>query len=249
MGSAASEPDRGPKGMEGPQHEVTIVKPFAAGRFAVTRDEFEAFLKGSGYEPEAGCYIQINNEWKIDVTKSYRSPGFTQTGSHPVICVSWNDAEAYAKWLSERTGSAYRLLSESEREYVARAGTTTPFWWGRSITPEQANYDGTVMLHSGGGRKGDFRRATVRVKSFPNPWGLYQVHGNVWEWVEDCWSDNYQNTPRDGSPNLSPECARRVLRGGSWNQEPWTLRAAYRGANSQDMRGSYSGFRVARTLN
>ena len=85
MGSAASEPDRGPKGMEGPQHEVTIVKPFAAGRFAVTRDELEAFLKGSGYEPEAGCYIQINNEWKIDVTKSYRSPGFIQTGSHPVI--------------------------------------------------------------------------------------------------------------------------------------------------------------------
>ena len=95
-----------------------------------------------------------------------------------------------------KTGKEYRLLSEAEREYAARAGTTTPFWWGSSITPEQANYDGSTDPYKGGGAKGEYRQKTLPVKSFkPNPWGLYQVHGNVWEWVEDCWNGNYDGAP------------------------------------------------------
>ena len=108
-------------------------------------------------------------------------------------------------WLSRKTGKTYRLLSEAEREYVARAGTTTPFWWGSTISTSQANYDGNYTY--GGGPKGEYRQKTVPVDSFqPNPWGLYQVHGNVWEWVEDCWNDSYRArrpTARPGQPEIA----------------------------------------------
>ncbi len=110
----------------------------------------------------------------------------------------WYDAKAYASWLAKKTGKAYRLPSEAEREYVARAGTTTPFWWGSQISVEQANYNGNHTYN--GAPKGEWRQKTVPVKKFQaNPWGLYQVHGNVWEWAEDCWHDDYHNAPRDGS--------------------------------------------------
>ena len=119
-------------------------------------------------------------------------------GRRPVINVSWDDAKAYVGWLSRKTGKTYRLLSEAEREYVTRAGTTTPFWWGTSISTQQANYNGNYTY--GTGATGVSRRQTVLVDSFqPNPWGLYQVHGNVWEWTEDCWHDNYSGAPSDGS--------------------------------------------------
>src|SRR5207302_6940801 len=107
-------------------------------------------------------------------------------GRQPVINMSWDDAKAYLAWLSRKTGKSYRLLSETEREYVTRAGRSTPFWWGPSISTSQANYNGNYTY--GGGSKGEYREKTVPVASFqPNPWGLYQVHGNVWEWTEDCY--------------------------------------------------------------
>ncbi len=136
-----------------------------------------------------------------------------------------------------------------EAEYVARAGTTTPFWWGSSITPDQANYDGSVDPYKGGGAKGEYRQKTLPVKSFkPNPWGLYQVHGNVWEWVEDCWNANYDGAPGDGSARTTGDCASRVLRGGSWFGIPEFLGAAKRGGGIAGFRFSYWGFRVARTF-
>ena len=174
-------------------------------------------------------------------------------GRRPVINVRWEDAKAYVAWLSEKTGKPYRLLSEAEREYVTRAGTATPFWWGPAISSRQANYDGKFP-YPAGTEKGAYRRETVPVNSFePNPWGLYQVHGNVYEWVEDCWHETYEGAPADGSARTTPDCAQHVVRGGSWNFAPWHLRAASRGRLAAAAFASGGvvgiGFRVARTLN
>jgi formylglycine-generating enzyme required for sulfatase activity len=155
-----------------------------------------------------------------------------------VINVNWSDAKAYAAWLSRKTGKSYRLFSEVEREYVTRAGTTTPFWWGSSITPNQANYDGSAEPYKGGGSKGEYLRLTVPVDGFaPNPWGFYNVHGNVWEWTEDCWRYS------------SYDCSQRMVRGGSWYYLPQDLRSANRSERSASTRNDNLGFRVARTLN
>jgi formylglycine-generating enzyme required for sulfatase activity len=140
----------------------------------------------------------------------------------------------------------YRLLSETEREYVTRAGTTTPFRWGSSITPKQANYDRSAEPYEGGGSKGEFRQRTVPVDSFKaNPWGLYQVHGNVREWTEDCWNDSNTGNPGNGSARTTGDCSRRILRGGSWFNLPRILRAANRIGDPTVFRSS---FRLARTL-
>jgi formylglycine-generating enzyme required for sulfatase activity len=227
MGSPDSEPER--YSVEGPQHKVTISTPFAVGKFAVTFAEWDACVAAGG----CGGYKPSDSGWG--------------RGDRPVINVSWDDAKAYAGWLSTKTGKSYRLLSEAEREYVTRAGTATPFWWGSSITPDQANYDGNYVY--AGGSKGEYRQRTLPVKSFkPNPWGLYQVHGNVWEWVQDCWVDSYKDAPSDGSARATGDCARRVLRGGSWGDYPRNLRSAYRFRFSPDSRYNYLGFRLARTL-
>ena len=163
-------------------------------------------------------------------------------GDRPVINVRWSDAKAYVAWLSTKTGLGYRLLSEAEREYVARADTSTPCCWGTSISPNQANYDPA-------GERAENAQRTVPAKSFqPNRWGLYQVHGNVWEWVEDCWTDNYVGAPRDGSAWIAEACHRRVLRGGSWGSDPQALRSASRTGYFPNLKDAYTGFRVARTL-
>jgi len=153
------------------------------------------------------------------------------------------------KWLSAKTSKDYRLPSEAEWEYACRAGTATPFWWGSSITPEQANYNGSVEPYKGGGKKGECRQKTLPVKSFePNPWGLYQVHGNVWEWCEDLWHGNYNGAPSDGSAWTTGGRGLRVLRGGSWNYYPRALRSAFRFYGSfLGLRTRFRGLRVART--
>ena len=216
---------------ESPQHRVNI-RSFAAGRYAISKGEFATFVRAKGYQTEAergdGCFAWNGKEWKKDAAYNWRNVGFAQADNHPVVCVSWNDAQAYIAWLNQSSGQTYRLLSEAEREYAARGGTQTAFWWGSSINTAQANYEGNYSYN--GSPKGEYRQTTVPVNSFsPNPFGLYNVHGNVWEWTQDCWSENYTGAPTDGSAWATGDCRFRVLRGGSWlNVDPAFLRSAYR---------------------
>ncbi len=238
MGSAKDEPQRDDD--EGPQHQVTIPEPFAFGRCAVTRGQFAAFVAATGYDAGTG-------------RGSWRDPGFAQGDNHPVVRVNWDDAQAYVSWLSRASGATYRLPSEAEWEYACRAGTVTPFWWGSSITTDQANYDGSADPYKGGGAKGEYRKRTVPAKHFEaNPWGLYQVHGNVWEWCEDVWHDSYVGKPADlkttGGAWSTGGGGFRVLRGGSWHNYPQYLRSASRFRYTADFRYFDIGFRVARTL-
>ena len=227
MGSPSDEEDRSYD--EGPAHRVSIAEPFAVGVYEVTFREWDACRHAGG------CSHNPDEE------------GWGR-GDRPVIDVSWNDAKEYVRWLSRETGEEYRLLSESEWEYAARAGTTGPFHFGSTISPEQANYDGNYTY--GSGRKGRYRKRTEPVGSFPpNAFGLHDMHGNVWEWVEDCWHDSYRGAPSDGRAwTTGGDCARRVLRGGSWYLKPWSLRSANRGWDESGLRDILVGFRVARTL-
>ena len=205
MGSPPSEEDRWDN--EGPQHRVTIGAAFAVGVYEVTFSEWEACASAGG----CGGYRPHDQRWG--------------RGRRPVINVSWDDAQSYVAWLSGETGESYRLLSESEWEYVARAGTQTRYWWGDDIGDNRANCDGC------GSRWDD--DGTAPVGSFAaNAFGLHDVHGNVWEWVQDCWNDSYVGAPNDGSAWESGECSRRVLRGGSWYLVPRLLRAADRGGGA-----------------
>ena len=237
---------------ENPQRHVNI-RSFAAGRYAISKGEFAAFVRAKGYQTEAergdGCFAWNGKEWKTDTAYNWRNVGFAQADNHPVVCVSWNDAQAYIAWLNQSSGQTYRLLSEVEREYAARGGTQTAFWWGDSINTAQANYGGTGLNYNGS-PKGEWRQATVPVNSFsPNPFGLYNVHGNVWEWVEDCWHGNYSGAPTDGSA-WTTGCSGnyRVLRGGSWFNLPAYLRSTYRDWITPGGRGGDVGLRLARTL-
>ena len=227
MGSPNSE--KGRDDNEGPRHRVRINYRFAVGVYEVTFAEWDACVSAGGCEG----YVPDDAGWG--------------RGNRPVINVSWEDAQSYVRWLSKRTGKSYRLLSESEWEYVSRAGTTTPFHFGSTISTGQANYDGNYTY--GGGRKGLYREKTVSVGSFSaNVWGLYDVHGNVWEWVEDCWNASYTGAPADGSAWESGNCSVRVLRGGSWFNVPRGLRSADRDGSTSGTRNSSIGFRIARTL-
>ncbi len=227
MGSSGEEPD--PFTGQAPLHKVTIAKPFAIGKFAVTFAEWQACAADGG----CGGHQPSNEGWVGE--------------DRPVINVSWSDARSYADWLSHKTGQRYRLLSEAEFEYAARAGSKGLFWWGNSISPSQANYDGKYSY--AGSPKGPYRRQTMPVKSFePNPWGLYQVHGNVATWTEDCWVDTYNDAPLDGSARTTGNCKFRVTRGGSWYDYPQSLRVAVRLIVEPRLRTNHVGFRVAREL-
>ena len=213
---------------EGPLHRVTFSMPFAVGIYEVTFDEWDACVASGG------CF-------------GHRPEDDWGRGRRPAIRVAWIDAQSYVRWLSCKTGKYYRLLSESEWEYVARAGTRTPFHTGSTISTGQANYDGDHVY--GSGRKRVYHWKTVPVGSFPaNAWGLHDVHGNVWEWVQDCWNGNYQGAPRDGSAWESGDCSLRILRGGSWNYYPRYLRSANRFRFKPGSRNYFSGFRVSRVL-
>ena len=228
MGSPEGEVGRG--GDEGPVHEVRIREPVAVGVYEVTFVEWDACRRGGGCTRNPG-----DSGWG--------------RGDRPVINVSWEDAQEYVRWLSRETGERYRLLSESEWEYVARAGTTTPFHYGSTVSTEQANYDGRYTY--GSGRQGRYLVRTVPAGSFPaNAFGLHDVHGNVREWVEDCWHGDYNGAPTEGSAwTGGGDCSRRVLRGGSWYDLPGSVRSAFRGRNATGYRSDDVGFRVARTLN
>jgi formylglycine-generating enzyme required for sulfatase activity len=228
MDSPSGEEGRGEE--EGPQHTVTFAQPFAVGRSAVT------FAQWDACDADGGC-----NAYKGKFVRWGR-------GEMPAIFVSWDDAKAYVAWLSRKTGKPYRLLSEAEREYVTRAGTTSPYWWGSSISREQANYHSDTW---DGDSVTRYPKEPMPVDSFaPNPWGLYQVHGNVYDWVEDCYHADYSGAPSDGSAWTAGECLRRVLRGGSWSSEPSYLRSAarYQIPFASEMHPDDAGIRVARTL-
>ena len=217
MGSPSSE--KGRDSDEGPQHRVRIAQPFAVGVYEVTFAEWDACVSAGG----CNGYDPADRGWG--------------RGQRPVISVSWNDAQSYVKWLSNKTGKRYRLLSESEWEYVARAGTETPFYFGRTISPNQANYNRI------------YQARTVEAGSFPsNEYELHDVHGNVDEWVQDCWNDSYLGAPTDGSAWTSGDCSGRVLRGGSWDSKDRNLHLADRDWSPIDYRSIRTGFRVARTF-
>jgi formylglycine-generating enzyme required for sulfatase activity len=227
MGSSRDEP--GHDQTESPVHEVKISKPFVIGRFKVSFDEWDACVA------EGGC-----NGYKPD------DAGWGR-GTRPVIGVSWEDAHAYTEWLTRKTSKLYRLPSEAEWEYAARAGTTGPFSLEGKISSDKANYLATETYD--GSAPGLSRERTVPVTMFkPNAFGLYQVHGNVWEWVEDCWAKTYADTPRNGAPNRHGDCESHVIRSGSWSDPPHMLRSARRGFGLAGSKNNRRGFRVAREL-
>ena len=221
MGSPAHEEGR--RDDEGPQHRVTIRRAFAVGKYEVTFAEWDACVAAS-----VCSYRPSDEGWG--------------RGHRPVINVSWHDAKEYVGWLSRRTGKRYRLLSEAEWEYAARAGTRTRYHWGNSVGRNRANCDRC-------GSRWDNDR-TAPVGSFgANRFGLHDMHGNVAEWVEDCWHDNYRGAPSDGRARTSGgnNCL-RVERSGSWYNSPKVLRSAFRFGDWTGKRNSGVGFRVARTL-
>lgn len=225
MGSPTSELYRGAE----TQHQVTL-PAFALSKTEITFDQWDACVADGG----CGGFKPEDQGWG--------------RGKMPVIGVSYGDATSYAAWLSGKTGKQYRLPSESEWEYAARAGGTAPFSFGDAINSEQANYDGSTAYKEGAA--GPNRQKTVVVGSFaPNGFGLYDMHGNVWEWVEDCWSDEYTPAhPADGKPFLGANCEGRVLRGGSWEDYAGDVRASARVASSREDATWSDGFRVARSV-
>ena len=260
MGSPEAEGGRGRS--EGPLHDVRIQEKLAVGRYEVTRGEYGDFVKETGRQTTGGCWvgdggIEIKN-WRRDGSRSWRSPGFRQGDGHPVVCVSWEDARAYAEWLSEKTGETYRLLSEAEWEYAARAGPRTSRYWGDSETGQCRHANGADAAfgaaygsrppRSLSCRDGSAHTAEVG-RHGANAWRLSDMLGNVWEWVEDCWHENYKGAPKDGSAWV-PEgrCEARVVRGGSWYSWSHVLRSAGRSPDIPVNRNFDTGFRVARTL-
>lgn len=236
MGSPADEVGR--KNDESPQKRVTIGSAFAVAQHEISASEFDVFVRDSRYEVAPGCIAYVNGSWSSYDERSWRNPGFGfTTEAHPAVCITWDDAKAYAVWLSRKTGETYRLLTEAEWEYAARAGTAGPYVFGNSISTSQANYD----RDSGTTRVGQYSA---------NPFGLYDMHGNAKEWVEDCYSSDYSSQSADGAAKTVRECPSHVVRGGSWCSEPERLRSADRSRYSSATGNRFNdiGFRVARDL-
>ncbi len=263
MGSPESEAGRDKD--EGPQRRVLMARSFGVGRYEITRGQFGAFVADSGYQSQGGnCWYWNSDQVKYvndDPSRTWRNPGFPQNDGHPVVCVSWTDARAYADWLSKKTGRLYRLLSEAEWEYAARAEAATSRPWGDDSNQacRHANVaDQTFnrIVPAGKDRKwtsfhecDDGSAYTANVGSYQrNAFGLYDMIGNALEWTEDCWNDSYTGAPSDASAWLTGDCARRVARGGSWNYGPRTARSAGRNGGTTGDRGDDVGFRLARTL-
>jgi formylglycine-generating enzyme required for sulfatase activity len=219
MGAAASEKEAGAE--EHPQHRVRLARPFLIGRFEVTFREWDACRADGGCSHAAEDF-----DWGRD--------------ERPVVHVSWEDAREYLAWLARKTGKAYRLPTEAEWEHAARAGTGTRYWWGDQAGNGKANCKGCGSQWDG--------RQTAPVGSFPpNPLGLHDTSGNVWEWVEDCWSEDFRAASSDGKPPaVEGPCGKRVLRGGSFVNKPGNLRSSARAWGDPDGRVNILGFRVAR---
>lgn len=263
MGSPDGE--RGHDANEAPVHEVQVDKGFAMARSAVTIGQFRDFVRATGYVPQSqslqggSVYDEQSGGLRDDDAATWQDDYAGKPGQErlPVINVSWNDAKAYADWLSQRTGKKYRLASEAEFEYGLRAGSTTRYWWGDDTPASRVE-----NLTGGNDRSGSGRRwsnafngykdgfwGPAPVMSFtPNAFGLYDMGGNVSEWVGDCWHDNYIRAPRSADAWVNPGCGRRVIRGGSWGSAPEMVRSAYRQGASADLRSARVGFRIVREL-
>lgn len=258
MGTPDDDPENWSPEREGPPHPVTIARAFALGRYEVTRSEYWRFVEDTGRR-SAGCAVWNGSAWQGDVSKNWRDPGYPQSDRDPVVCVTWADAGAYTAWLAQRTGKPYRLPTEAEWEYAARAGTLTRRYWGDS--------PGDACRHANAGDRSlkqglgwepaadcdDGRIHTAPVGSYlPNAFGLHDMLGNVWEWTEDCWTEGrergYRGAPDDGSARSREDCPMRVTRGAAWNSNPRNLRSSNRGNYSAGTPYDSVGFRVARAL-
>ncbi|QQS13136.1 MAG: formylglycine-generating enzyme family protein [Rhodospirillales bacterium] len=251
------------RGRSAPQLTVTLAHRFSLGRYEVTRGEFAVFVRSTGHQMDRKCHVlQSDGKWKEEEGRSWLDPGFAQTDRHPVVCVSWRDAAAYAAWLAGSTGKAYRLPTEAEWEYAARAGTRTSRFWGdtRDGACVWANVADLSMQSARNfvNNPEDFFQCTdghvhtAPVGAFRANWyGLHDMIGNAWEWTGDCWAPNLTGASPTGAyrgtAGLPGDCSLRVVRGGSWNFHPRSSRAAGRGWGSVGYRDDDLGFRVART--
>jgi formylglycine-generating enzyme required for sulfatase activity len=251
---------------EKPRHTVTIGADFYLGKYDVTVGEFKAFVRATGPRPAGGCENWEKGSdgqygWQFKQDRTWDRPGFPQTDRDPVVCVSYDDAVAYIGWLNASAGTkAYRLPGEAEWEYAARANTTTARFWGdgRDAACRFANVaDLSLAKHDGIATPNQERYFnctdgfvfTAPAGSFlSNDFGLYDMLGNVWQWTADCWNDDLTNIPPNGTTRSTGGCGLRVVRGGSWNSGPRVVRAGCRSGNGTGVRGTDTGFRVARTL-
>lgn len=237
-----------------PQREVTV-RSFAAGKYEITRGQYRVFAEATNRGSD-GCFVWTGNDFAIDNTKSWRNSGFSQDDAHPAVCVSWEDANAYARWLSQTTGKKYRLLSEAEWEYAARAGAMTARYWGNdgdqsceyangADRTAQAQIPDAIASYVANCR--DRYAFTAPVGSYrANGFGLHDMLGNVGEWTQDCWNGDLKGAPTDGSAWGSGECFMRAVRGGAWDDNPLGVRSAYRVGSPIVIRLYSRGFRVAR---
>jgi sulfatase modifying factor 1 len=261
MGTPASELGDAPSPAETQTTVIRIARPFALGRYEVTRGEFAAFVRDAGYEIRAGCrnWDDALSRFNDDARRTWLDPGRpVEPGEqHPINCVSWADAQAYVQWLARKTGQPYRLPSAAEWEYAARAGSTTLRFWGDDPQDgcDHANtYDRSsrAVYRLGWDDAGcsDGYPDLAPVGQFkPNSLGLHDMIGNVVEWTEDCWTGSYVGRPKDGSAwTWLGGCERRVLRGGSWVAPPERSRSGYHGEAAATDRADYVGFRVALDL-
>lgn len=230
MGSPATEKGRTPAEE---RRAIRIAKDFAIGRYEIMREEFAVFAADAKHQATKGCAVDGRRSW----SHSWQSPGFEQNGKHPVVCVSFNDAKAYTAWLSKKSGKKYRLPSEAEWEFAARAGSQDAYYMGPNIAASHGNF-------------GRARDGTAPVGYFgSNQSGVFDVHGNVWEIMEDCWNADLSFLPQDGRAlGLLGNCEYRALRGGGWDSPPELVRAAMRTSAGNGAASNAMGFRVARSI-
>lgn len=242
---------------ERPARSVRIAADFALGRMEVTRGQFARFVDATKRDMSGGCRTWTSSKRKLDAATGWWSPGFDQDDTHPVVCVSWEDATAYVAWLKQQTGEDYRLPSEAEWEYAARAGSATARFWGDDFSnstictyanvADQA-FKKKLDLEPFSSCDDQFAFTSPVGTLKPNRFKLFDLQGNVWEWNQDCYRGNYDDVPRFKDPSTSGDCSERVLRGGSWAVGPWFLRPTNRTWDAPVVRDDDTGFRVARTL-
>ena len=245
----ASPDERGSSPDEHPRHDVTISHAYSIGRTQVTRGQFAEFVRATDLQVEPGCWALTQTGWQHDPSASWRAPGFPQKDDHPAVCVSQEDALAYLSWLSASSSQTYRLPTEAEWEHAARGTGAQPFWGFQENICTYGNVN-DITSKNKVARVGenciDGAMHTAAVATYKaNPNGLFDMIGNAWEWTADCASDDYTNTPIDGSAWVSPVCTAHTLRGHSWTDAPGPVRIETRYALPATARQSMVGFRVA----